>query len=138
MQIKSEATLDEFRGPGVCAWCQKKVRGRQAHHLRCKGRGFRMDVRWNLAPLCFAFSGGCNCHDKIQGNKELNDQLWERVAIREGTSLDCAMRTLWWFDRLSKNSTHDQIERALTSADPDVAILARLTLIRAGKLPEVF
>jgi hypothetical protein len=86
MRVIDEPLLNEFRGPGVCEWCRRRVTRREPHHVYARGMGGggRLDVRANLAALCAAFTGGDDCHDAAHAGRITKDELIAVVARREG------------------------------------------------------
>lgn len=104
MKIIDEATLDLFRGPGLCEVCGKLVISREPHHLYCRGigSGGRLDIRINLIALCAVFSGGDNCHARAHRGEIKRESLLEIVARREGTTSSSIEEEVWRLRRERK------------------------------------
>lgn len=103
MRILNESLLRRFRGPGVCEWCKKCVRNREAHHVFTRGSG-RLDVRINIASLCAAFSGGDCCHARTHnGGTPTFDDLIGIVAAREGVKLHEIVSEVWRLRRIERD-----------------------------------
>jgi hypothetical protein len=106
MKLVDEAALDRFRGPGLCDWCRKPVRSRDAHHVMTKGAG-RVDHPWNTAALCTTFSGGDNCHATFHDGNILRADLMAVVAKREGVLQDDIEGLVYLIRRLPKGGDHE-------------------------------
>lgn len=97
MIVISEKTLDVFRKEGDCELCGRYCARRHPHHLLTRGHGggSRLDIRANLAGLCYG------CHERFGDDPAW---LWTFLGIvsrREGFSgpqavkeyLDLVLRT---------------------------------------------
>lgn len=86
MNKPNNKILAEFRGPGICSWCQRWVSRREPHHLwrRGCGGGSQLDIRINLVALCATFCGGLHCHALAHSGHILRCDLLAVVAAREG------------------------------------------------------
>jgi hypothetical protein len=87
MKVISEAMLNRFRGPGLCeCGCGQWSDNREAHHAFVKrgmGGGTRMDVKENLCGL-----RPLPCHYKAEHSQEFNRKIQERIAVREGRTVE--------------------------------------------------
>lgn len=97
MRVTNESVLDQFRGPGICEVCGKRVRNREPHHIQARGMGggSRLDVPINLVATCAAFSGGDDCHRKAHDGHIPRRVFLEIVARREGLTADQVQERIW-------------------------------------------
>ena len=113
MTYKSEATLDQFRGSGICEWCRQPVSRREAAHVFSRGTG-QLDIRIALAGLCGAFSGGQNCHAKSHGEGYPGqDDLLLMVAKRECVRQDDIRAVVYLLRRLNQDGRRTRQNRPL-------------------------
>ena len=89
MKHEDEALLQEFRVKCICERCGKRVwTGLDPHHLLSKGAG-RVDIRCNLAALCR------ECHNLVHSNPDELANLFQRVADREGMTVEAIKEEVW-------------------------------------------
>jgi hypothetical protein len=137
MKIECEATLDLFRGLGMCEWCGKQCRRREPCHLVAKGQGGgrRLDVTWNLLAMGSTLDFECPCHTKShQEGDPSYEQMLSVISRREGHSSDAIERAIWFILRLNKDLSVYRVEEALKELTRDPRMLAERELRKAGKL----
>lgn len=113
MTHTDENTLNAFRGPGLCDYCNAWVPRREAAHVFSKGTG-RLDIRIALAGLCGAFTGGMNCHGRQHNEGEPSqDDLLLMVSRRENVRQDDIRAVVWLLRRLRQDGRRTRHNRAL-------------------------
>ena len=93
MIVIDEALLAEFRYSGTCERCGRRLAPLSAHHALIKrgmGGGRRLDLKENVAGLC-----EIPCHNAAENSKEVEREVQEIVARREGTTVEALFEWLW-------------------------------------------
>lgn len=100
MIVIDDKCLSHFRSLGTCEMCGRRVYPLDPHHAFIKrgvGGGSRLDVREQIAGLC-----RIPCHHRAEHNTEFNRQIQERIAHREGTTVEAIFDWLWTVLRTPK------------------------------------
>ncbi len=128
MKIENGTLLDEFRFAYVCELCGEPApQGTDPHHLLTRGAG-RVDIRCNLASLCRC------CHMDVHGNVQIAAELKQIVAKREGVPWSVIEESVWFFRRLPKEPTDEQITAALNAVESvQVRMLVKNALTEMGR-----
>jgi hypothetical protein len=135
MKITNASLIKEFAQPGFCEWCGRSCVKREGHHLRT--RNPEITVRINLIALGSSRYKGyalCPCHRSIHDGKISRASILERVAIREGVTVELIEEVMNFFQRVIR-PTSVQLERSLFELGPSAYFLAERELREAGILP---
>ena len=126
MILKSEKVLDRFRGPGRCLGCGKPCEAREPHHILSRGAG-GSDVSWNLCGLERA------CHDLAHSDPSFKDQLFVRVALREGVNMNVIEEARSFILRLPKGTSLANIDILMRELSPAASVLVTRAFAEADE-----
>lgn len=135
MRIDNEPLLRELRASPRCLWCRKTVRRIEVDHVFPRGRGsaFRLDIRVNLAPLCGAFSGGEDCHQRKSDGHIAVFDLLAMIAQRERCLQDEIEAVIYLLRRLPKDARPWQVAREIADWSTGSRALLARTLAECNK-----
>ena len=86
-----------------------------------------MDIRGNLASLCRC------CHTAVHADRILAEELQRIIAKREGVPWLVIEESVWFFRRLPKDATDEQISAALKQLESvQVRMLVKNALEEMG------
>lgn len=127
MIIENEKLLQSFREATRCELCGSPTpQGADPHHLMTRGAG-RVDIPGNLASL-----DRC-CHMTVHAKDQIASELKQIVAKREGVPWDVIEESVWFFRRLPRDPTDEQIAKQLEGVDEPFRKLVRKALEEMGR-----